>query len=357
MTSLGRQSVPETGPDSSPHSDLGAMKDQPADGVEIIVELPVPDGNRADQSSVSATLFRFNFDAGGQADADSQAFTIALPTLNQQKVSECWITQGPVLAGQADGIQFAATDHYLVAHLVCAESELEDTERAVRDSYSKLLAFCSNREFVHPVRTWNFMPDINHDNGLERYRQFSVGRAHAFDAVGLTDDKLPAGTAIGTAPGTPLCITVLATKVPLRMVNNSRQVDAFRYPAQYGPRSPSFSRAVLIPGQPNECLLVSGTASVVGHESLHIEDAAAQAEETCTNIAHLVRDAQGNKPAASGDYARATFRVYLRRPGDLDLVRAIHQAHFGAAPTVYLQGYICRQELLLETEAAIWLSQ
>ena len=103
MTSLGRQSVPETSPDSSPHSDLGAMKDQPADGVEIIVELPVPDGNRADQSSVSATLFRFNFDAGGQADADSQAFTIALPTLKQQKVSECWITQGPVLAGQADG--------------------------------------------------------------------------------------------------------------------------------------------------------------------------------------------------------------------------------------------------------------
>lgn len=355
MTSLGRQAISEPGSDSAPLKESGPMKDQSADQVESTVSLPVPNGSRTNQSDTSATLFRFNFDANGQAKADSQTFTIALPMLDQQNISECWTTPGPVRTGDEAGIQFAASDHYLVAHLTCAESELQDTERAVQDSYSKLMAFCSGAGYEHPVRTWNYMPDINLDDGLERYRRFSVGRAHAFDTAGMTDDRLPAGTAIGTVSGTPMCITVLATKVPLRMVNNSRQVDAFRYPAQYGPRSPSFSRAVLIPGQPNDCLLVSGTASVVGHESLHPGDVEAQAEETCANIAHLIKDAQSGEPAGQGNYTRATFRVYLRRPQDLDAVRSIHQAHFGAAPTIYLQGDICRQELLLETEAAIWI--
>jgi len=355
MTSLGRQSVPQTGPDGAPLTGLGAVKDQPLDRVEICIDLPVPNVRGADHRGTPATLFRFDFGASEHAETDNQAFTIALPILNQQNISECWLTPGSLRTGEDDDIRFAATDHYLVAHLRRAESELEDTERAVRNSYSRLLAFCSSHGYPHPVRTWNFLPGINLDDGLERYRRFSVGRAHAFDAAGLTDERLPAGTAIGSAPGTPLTITLLATKVPLRMVNNSRQVDAFRYPAQYGPRSPSFSRAVLIPGQPNKCLLVSGTASVVGHESLHAEDARAQAEETCANIAHLIRDAKSEDTAAQSNYARASFRVYLRRPEDLDVVRSIHQAHFGAAPTIYLQGDICRQELLIETEAAVWL--
>jgi chorismate lyase/3-hydroxybenzoate synthase len=351
MTSLGNPSAL----DSARRQDFGAREDRAKSRAsQIIVDLPCPDARHTEQNAALETLFQFDFADHMPADAQSGAFTIALPVLDRPDISECWLTPGHVQTGQDDGIRFAISDHYLFAHLICDESYLDNTEHAVQNSYTRLLNFCNARDFKNPVRTWNFMPNIHHDDGLERYRRFSVGRAHAFDMAGLTEDRLPAGTAIGTTPGTPLCISLLATKAPLRMVNNSRQVDAFRYPSQYGPRSPSFSRAVLIPGQSSSCLLVSGTASVVGHQSLHHGDAAAQAKETCANIAHLIADARRDDSAAMNTYARAAFKVYVRRPEDLDIVRSIHEAHFGAAPTIYLQGDICRQELLLETEAAIW---
>src|SRR3546814_8116900 len=47
---------------------------------------------------------------------------------------------------------------------------------------------------------------------------------------------------------------------------------------------PSFSRATLIGDGANARLLVSGTASVVGHESLHAGDLTAQLDETMANL-------------------------------------------------------------------------
>jgi chorismate lyase/3-hydroxybenzoate synthase len=357
MTGISKRPASNTCAEGMPDSGADSVYDQTQnDNSEIIINLPLPNDRHAENPGASAPLFRFSFAGTAPTDADGQLFTIALPVLDRQTISESWVTAGPVHAGEDNHIRFAAADHYLVAHLASNASELKHTERTVEDMYSRLLVFCKRQGFSHLVRTWNYLPDIHHDDGLERYRRFSVGRAHAFDATELADDRLPAGTVIGSAPGTAMSVTTLATRVPLRMVNNPRQVDAFRYPAQYGPRSPSFSRAVLLPGQPKQCLLVSGTASIVGHESLHPNDVAAQTEETCANIIHLIDEAQREQPDRTRrNFSKAAFRVYLRDPEYLEVARAIHQAHFGDAPTIYLQGDICRQELLIETEAAIWL--
>src|SRR3546814_7777072 len=131
---------------------------------------------------------------------------------------------------------------------------------------------------------WSFLAQINVGaEDHERYRQVSAGRNRARALRPDFERALPAATAIGMLePG--LVIYFLAGKQPGLPIENPRQVSAFRYPRQYGPKSPSFSRATLIGDGANARLLVSGTASVVGHESLHAGDLTAQLDETMANL-------------------------------------------------------------------------
>ena len=99
-------------------------------------------------------------------------------------------------------------------------------------------------------------------------------------------------------------------------------------------------------------LFVSGTASIVGHETLHIGNASAQTRETIANILAVMAQAQRTGLEASNANANL-LKTYLRRPDDLTTVRHCLLQAFGAtANTLYLQADICRSNLLLEVEAA-----
>ena len=82
-----------------------------------------------------------------------------------------------------------------------------------------------------------------------------------------------------------------AARVPGTPVENPRQVSAYRYPRQYGPQAPSFARAMLPPSQAMP-LLLSGTASVVGHESKHHDCVESQLAETFANFDSLIAAAR-----------------------------------------------------------------
>jgi len=79
----------------------------------------------------------------------------------------------------------------------------------------------------------------------------------------------------------------LASPARARALENPRQISAYRYPRDYGPDSPTFSRAAIAAATVGQQLFISGTASILGHESVHIGDAGAQARESAANIAAL----------------------------------------------------------------------
>ena len=62
-------------------------------------------------------------------------------------------------------------------------------------------------------------------------------------------------------------------------LENPRQLAAWRYPRQYGPRPPTFARAMLAPDAVRLPLMLSGTGAVVGHASLQDDDLQAQLGE------------------------------------------------------------------------------
>jgi chorismate lyase/3-hydroxybenzoate synthase len=195
------------------------------------------------------------------------------------------------------------------------------------------------------------MGDINAGEAdAERYKQFSVGRARAFADADAQSPGMPwpAATAVGTLDGRRrLLVCWLAGTEAGDPVENPRQVNAYCHPRQYGPASPRFSRAMLAP---EGTLLVSGTASIVGHDSLHVDDVTAQLEETLRNLDAVTAKAGLQRQARACRVPLLT--VFLRRPGDAAWVAQRLRDHYRAEPRfVILDAAICRPELLLEIEA------
>jgi chorismate lyase / 3-hydroxybenzoate synthase len=219
--------------------------------------------------------------------------------------------------------------------------------------YRRIADVIAARGYPELWRVWHYLGEINQGQGdEERYRQFCVGRYRALDDHAGFESRLPAASAIG-ARGGGLSIIALAGKLPGLQVENPRQVSAFRYPRSYGPRSPSFSRATLLPFADGPRLLVSGTASIVGHATAHAGDTLAQLRQTAANIdlllAHAAHTQLPGRRAA--EFAAESVIVYLRHDEDLPLVLPELRRLFGATPLQVLAGDVCRPELLIEVEA------
>lgn len=215
-----------------------------------------------------------------------------------------------------------------------------------RATYVEMVREAEASGLPHLLRVWNFVPRIHErTGGLERYRVFCRARHEAFRELygeGF-EGKLPAASAVGHE-GDDLIVRMVVSREPGRHVENPRQVSAFRYPECYGPCSPSFARATVAPESVGGGVYLSGTASVVGHESRHPEDPKEQTWETIRNLEAVLEAS-----AVPGATMRS-LRAYLRRMSDLDVVRTQVVRALPGVPIEFQRADICREELLVEIE-------
>jgi len=307
-------------------------------------------------TSQAHELFRFRFSKSAANSSTDNVFRIYIEPLDMPEHDEIWHTQSPVHTSEANGFLIAESDEHIALHTEIRAVAGEKLREVTRDAYGRLLQLIEKRRYPKLVRTWNYFADINKGEGdHERYKLFTAGRAEAFQAYGFETGALPAGTAIGSDTGTPFTISAIATRQNCLMVENPRQVSSYEYPRQYGPSSPSFSRAVVLnyEGEPN--VLISGTASIVGHESRHGDNPEQQLRETLSNLDGLTQHVRSR--TQSDEFNRPVFdshmRVYLRDPKHKDIINAaLLKDSEQASQIVFLRGDICRHELLLEIEAA-----
>ncbi len=267
---------------------------------------------------------------------------------------EVWTAAGSVAPIEIEGALAAADERSVFVAIEADAAIGSPIDALTRDVYLRLLCGVTRAGYPHLLRVWNYVPHI-HDrsSGIERYMAFCKGRSEAFAAqYGASfPDRLPAASAVG-CPGETLVVHLLASREPGRYLENPRQVPAFRYPERYGPRSPSFARGTVAPSAWDGAVFVSGTASIVGHESVFPGDPARQTEETMRNI-EAVLDAAG-VPGQGGPLGARldALRVYVRFPDQQNAIRdAILASTQTKVPTVWIQAEICREELLVEIEA------
>lgn len=227
---------------------------------------------------------------------------------------------------------------------------------AVDAAYQELGRLMQRSHASHPVRYWNFLPDIHADMGagMDRYMAFNVGRHRAMQAQMATADCIPTASAVGHFHS-DLVIHMLAATAPGRALSNPRQVDPVRYSSLFGPCPPCFSRATIVPraGEAS-LLLIGGTASVCGELSMHVGNLVDQLEETCANLNTLVQIA--SPPATLDDLTH--IRAYVPDPSMHCTISDYLRARFSLAADIeLLPAELCRKDLLVEIEALAMFHQ
>lgn len=296
------------------------------------------------------TLALIGFDESARGPAgDACEFTLALPQLEGTRQLEYWKAASPVTHEQIDGIHVARTPDVLFAYL---EQPADDMRHDARAAYARLYRLLEKTGYPHLLRVWNYFPRLLETDGAEqRYRAFCVGRHETLAPLAIPPQSLPAASALGSLAG-PFQFYFLAAKSPGIQIENPRQVSAFNYPPRYSPRSPAFSRALFKHWPESEHLYISGTASIVGHESRHREPLP-QLEETLSNIEALISTAHHRHALPISHFAQLDLiKIYLSHPQWLPQVKSALQSRFpGSKPArLFLQGTVCREDLLLEIE-------
>lgn len=291
-------------------------------------------------------------DAGDESTSDPRRIAVGLPQLGSSPLAEVWTSETPVESGRHGRIFYSNNDQILLGHLSVDEREFTDVEGATREAYKEFLPFAREMGFPHYLRIWNYIPDINgNENGVERYKHFCVGRHASLEEVGFVEHKLPAASGVGSS-AQQILIYFLAAGAPGIQVENPRQVSAFHYPPQYGRKSPAFSRATLKNWGASKHLYISGTASIVGHESRHNHDVLSQLAESLRNMSALVESARCEHGVSVGTLAELSqVKVYIRDRQDFAAIEQHVREQLGEqAPVIYLNGDLCRTNLLVELE-------
>lgn len=270
---------------------------------------------------------------------------------------------GSILEGQLHSIEQG--DEILIFGTL---GRLENPEHSSFHAYSAILKTLHQKGFHRLVRSWNFIPQITHrpGGGLEIYQSFCKGRALAFEACGFDALQLPAATGIGCYSADITGYLVASKRADYLHVENPLQSPAYRYPAKYGPKSPSFARGTLhrIPVSGGEGaggatrFFLSGTASIREAETMWPGDIRRQVTTTMENIRFLIsaENPQLAEQGLSFDLADFDhFKVYFRHAADYDCIRRMltEDWHIAADKLHFMNVDVCRSDLLVELEGCI----
>lgn len=300
-------------------------------------------------------LLGFQFGSGLEPPTHPAIISLHLRPLNHEQLTEAWWYEGEVKFTKSDSVRVAECQEYTVAIFQKETDASKDFSLQARQAYGELITAVRSTKHTKLVKIWNYFDEINNGDGdLERYRQFSIGRAEAFQDMGINDDHAPTGTAIGTQNSGSLALIAIASNHHYHPVENPRQTSAFHYPRIYGPKSPKFSRGGFVSSETHRLFLISGTAAVVGHESSFPYNTHLQSEETFKNLAYLC-DSISEMDLVESQFSldnQSVLRVYLKNPDDYHLVskKMNEQLNANGQHVAYLHGTICRKELTVEID-------
>jgi enamine deaminase RidA (YjgF/YER057c/UK114 family) len=215
------------------------------------------------------------------------------------------------------------------------------------------------------VRQWNYVPGIlkmKEEGGkmMQHYQIFNEVRQKYYSKYAFSDGY-PAATGIGTRNGNydldfyAIQKSSLVHKIGL---SNPKQSDAYDYDQKHlvgdaisgdTKKTPLFERAKIL--ETHECvmLFISGTASIIGQETVGIGDAKRQTEVTIDNILELIQTKNTLK-IGKKDYRFTYLRVYIKEDYDFPAVIAVCETRFSGIPISYLKTDVCRKDLLVEIE-------
>jgi hypothetical protein len=230
-------------------------------------------------------------------------------------------------------------------------------ENRVAELYGSLAHAVNGMAAHHPVRLWNHIPAIHEsmDARRDRYMVFNAGRYKAFaqwlGGPEALDRQVATASGVGHN-GRDLVVHCLSARTAGVAVDNPRQIAPHKYSQRWGPLPPCFARGTVL--RDRGLILVGGTASVRGEDSLHVGSLPMQVRETLINLATVIESACGGSGQRDERDLLAQYRelrVYYPRPADAGEIEAIVRDALAPECRIEMRrADLCRAELLVEIE-------
>ena len=261
---------------------------------------------------------------------------------------------------QKNNITLRETSDGLFGALVIEIDELDETiEDITYDSYLLIFQELQTHPHRNVIRFWNQVPNITAplSSAENIYHRFNAGRHRAFKSF-YGDEfehmNIPAASAVGTC-AMKLTIEFLAVAHPLAYIENKDQVPSSQYSKRFGKIPPLFSRGVVYKNNDQKLLISSGTASVVGENSIHPDNLHEQIIQTIQNLRILGSPFNLQRYDIPYEFTlddAITARVYYKHEIDRQVLEQTIPKFFPAdCKITYQHAAICREELLVEMEA------
>ncbi|TDN95823.1 hypothetical protein [Sunxiuqinia elliptica] len=222
------------------------------------------------------------------------------------------------------------------------------------------------------VRQWNYIEDICglQEVGAKKrqnYQQFNDVRATYYKQFRKVDG-FPAATGIGQLFGGVIVECMLVDGYEgcsVFSVKNQSQEDAYCYSQQVlvgdsirtGSRKqvPQFERAKLMRVQQKGRLFISGTAAIIGQNTVDLNDVVAQTKVIINHLKELIYTSASYYEANEFEKEYIAYlRCYVKHQADIPVVRDVCLRNFNDVPMSFVVADICRRELLVEIEAEVY---
>jgi len=229
-----------------------------------------------------------------------------------------------------------------------------------------------NLNFSNIVRQWNYIENITHipdkRQNYQHYQIFNDVRSDYYNK-----SKFIHGYPSATGIGTDICGLVVnfiaistAKNMKIVPVMNPGQIDAHKYSQKVlvgsgvdkreDKSSPKFERGKLVRTDEGTKIYISGTAAIIGENTVFPTDVEKQTMATINNIKKLVESENISKlddiqPAEKSSYSYV--RSYVKHKKDIDIVKRLCEKHFRSECFQYVISDICRDNLLVEIEGLI----
>ena len=238
------------------------------------------------------------------------------------------------------------------------------------DVANKILE-AENMSFKNVIRQWNYIENItnttqNQSGEYQYYQIFNDTRALFYENSQLRFD-FPAATGIGCDTG-GFALELIALSSPDLFksisIKSPVQKNAYEYSDgvligdaihPVARQAPLFERAKMVMYKNSAIVYVSGTAAISGEKSVETRDPEHQTELTIQNIFELVTETNlrlNNIHRKVKTMSPSYVRAYVKNKDHNDLVDKICKKHFAGTPLLLVQSDVCRDELLVEIEAA-----
>lgn len=282
-----------------------------------------------------------------------------------------------------DSLEVIANKWNSISYVVCTSDSVKevwvgglglglfesDTKSAAEAAFNQMKAILDKEgmSFNHIVRQWNYIGNIlEMNNGFQNYQIFNEVRSEFYKKY-RTVHGFPAATGIGMKLGgvnIDFCAVMADEAILIEPIENPNQVNAYEYDQEVlrgmpceglsVKHPPQFERALLLTRKVNSTLFISGTASILGQNTVGIDDIEKQTFVTIDNINKLTDQKRTGQlfSGAEPDWGKfILLRVYVKSQEDFSIVQAICTDKFPEVQMTLIESDICRDNLLVEIEA------